>query len=58
MPFRALSPKAIAELKAEENVFAIETEMIAAAVEKNLKIAKVPIHRDGTKYTGKTETIT
>jgi len=49
LPFRALSPKAIAELKAEENVFAIETEMIAAAVEKNLKIAKVPISAIYTK---------
>ena len=47
--FRALSPKAIAELKLEQNGFAIETEMIAAAVEERLKITQVPISAIYTK---------
>lgn len=41
--FRALSPKAIAELKLRQGGFAIETEMISAAAEKGLKITEVPI---------------
>ena len=41
--FRALSPKAIAELNLKQNGFAIETEMISAATEKGLKIIEVPI---------------
>ena len=47
--FRALSPKAIAELKLEQNGFAIETEMIAAATDKGLKITEVPISAIYTK---------
>jgi len=41
--FRALSAKAIAELKLSQNGFAIETEMIATAVKKGLKITEVPV---------------
>lgn len=41
--FRALSKKAVSELKLKENGFAIETEMIAEAVERNLRITEVPI---------------
>ena len=41
--FRALSPKAVAELKLRQNGFAIEAEMIASAAEKGLTITQVPI---------------
>ena len=41
--FRALSPKAISEIRVTEIGFAIETEMIAEAMEKGLKITEVPI---------------
>ncbi|MBA7716259.1 Undecaprenyl-phosphate 4-deoxy-4-formamido-L-arabinose transferase [subsurface metagenome] len=41
--FRALSWKAISELKLKENGFAIEAEMIASAKDKHLKITQVPI---------------
>jgi len=41
--FRALSPKAINELALKENGFAIESEMISCAADKNLKITEVPI---------------
>ena len=41
--FRALSRRAISELKLKENGFAIETEMIASAMDKHLKITQVPI---------------
>jgi glycosyltransferase involved in cell wall biosynthesis len=41
--FRALSPKAIDELDLKENGFAIESEMITRAADKNLKITEVPI---------------
>ena len=41
--FRALSRKAITELQLREKGFAIETEMIANAVDKGLKIHHVPI---------------
>jgi glycosyltransferase involved in cell wall biosynthesis len=41
--FRALSPKAIDNLELKENGFAVESEMIARAAEKNLKITEVPI---------------
>ncbi len=41
--FRALSRKAISELQLREKGFAIETEMIANAIEKGLKISHVPI---------------
>jgi len=41
--FRALSPKAINELELKENGFAIESEMISCAADKNLKITEVPI---------------
>ncbi len=50
--FRALSPKAIDELKLKQNGFAIETEMIAAAADRGLRITQVPISaiytRDGS----------
>ena len=41
--FRALSPKAINELELKEKGFAIESEMITRAADKNLKISEVPI---------------
>ncbi len=41
--FRALSPKAINELELREKGFAIESEMITRAADKNLKITEVPI---------------
>lgn len=41
--FRALSRKAITELQLKEKGFAIETEMIATAMEKGLRINHVPI---------------
>ena len=41
--FRALSPRAISELDLKENGFAIESEMITRAADKNLKITEVPI---------------
>jgi len=41
--FRALSPKAINELELKENGFAIESEMISCAADKNLKITEVPV---------------
>ena len=50
--FRALSRKAINELQLKEKGFAIETEMIANAMEKGLRINHVPISniytRDGS----------
>ena len=47
--YRALSPKAISELDLKENGFAIESEMIARAADKNLKITEVPISNIYTK---------
>ena len=47
--FRALSPKAIKELDLKENGFAIESEMITRAADKNLKITEVPISNIYTK---------
>lgn len=41
--FRALSRKAISNLKLKENGFAIEAEMIASAKDNHLKISEVPI---------------
>ncbi len=41
--FRALSPKAINNLELKEKGFAIESEMITRAADKNLKITEVPI---------------
>ena len=41
--FRALSPKAIDKLELKEKGFAVESEMIACAADKNLKITEVPI---------------
>jgi glycosyltransferase involved in cell wall biosynthesis len=41
--FRALSPKAINELGLKEKGFAIESEMIARATDKNLRITEVPV---------------
>jgi len=52
--FRALSRKAIDELKLKENGFAVESEMITDAADKNLKVAEVPISniytRDGSTF--------
>ena len=47
--FRALSPKAISELDLKEKGFAIESEMITRAADKNLKITEVPISNIYTK---------
>jgi len=47
--FRALSPRAVAELKLSQGGFAIEAEMIAAAAEKGLKVTQVPISAIYTK---------
>jgi glycosyltransferase involved in cell wall biosynthesis len=47
--FRALSPKAINELDLKANGFAIESEMITFAADKNLKITEVPISNIYTK---------
>ncbi|MCK4331822.1 MAG: glycosyltransferase family 2 protein, partial [Dehalococcoidia bacterium] len=47
--YRALSPRAIAELRLKQQGFAIETEMIAAATEKGLTITEVPISAIYTK---------
>ena len=47
--FRVLSAKAIAELKLEQNGFAIETEMIAAATDSGLRITQAPISAIYTK---------
>ncbi len=46
--FRAFSRRAITELKLSQKGFAVESEMIAVAEEKGLKIAEVPI---SVKYT-------
>jgi glycosyltransferase involved in cell wall biosynthesis len=47
--FRALSPKAIHNLELKANGFAIESEMITFAADKNLKITEVPISNIYTK---------
>jgi len=47
--FRALSPKAINELDLKAHGFAIESEMITHAADKNLKITEVPISNIYTK---------
>jgi glycosyltransferase involved in cell wall biosynthesis len=47
--FRALSPRAIRELDLRENGFAVESEMIVRAADKNLKITEVPISNIYTK---------
>jgi len=47
--FRALSPKAINNLKLKAAGFAIESEMITSAADKNLKITEVPISNIYTK---------
>jgi len=47
--FRALSPKAINELELKANGFAVESEMITVAADKNLKITEVPISNIYTK---------
>ena len=47
--FRALSPKAINELELKANGFAIESEMITLAADKNLKITEVSISNIYTK---------
>ena len=47
--FRALSPKAIKELDLKARGFAIESEMITRAADKNLKITEVPISNIYTK---------
>jgi len=47
--FRALSPKAIHDLELKATGFAIESEMITRAADKNLKITEVPISNIYTK---------
>ena len=47
--FRALSPKAINDLELKAHGFAIESEMITLAADKNLKITEVPISNIYTK---------
>ena len=47
--FKALSWKAISGIQLRENGFAIETEMIASATDKHLKITQVPISNIYTK---------
>jgi glycosyltransferase involved in cell wall biosynthesis len=47
--FRALSPKAINELELKANGFAVESEMITLAADKNLQITEVPISNIYTK---------
>jgi len=47
--FRALSPKAIKGLNLKARGFAIESEMITRAADKNLKITEVPISNIYTK---------
>jgi len=47
--FRALSPKAINNLKLKATGFAIESEMITRAADRNLKITEVPISNIYTK---------
>lgn len=47
--FRALSPKAINDLELKARGFAIESEMITRAADKNLKITEVPIANIYTK---------
>jgi len=47
--FRALSPKAIKGLDLKAKGFAIESEMITRAADKNLKITEVPISNIYTK---------
>jgi glycosyltransferase involved in cell wall biosynthesis len=47
--FRALSPRAINELDLQAQGFAIESEMITFAADKNLKITEVPISNIYTK---------
>jgi glycosyltransferase involved in cell wall biosynthesis len=47
--FRALSPKAINDLELKSSGFAVESEMITCAADKNLKITEVPISNIYTK---------
>jgi len=52
--FRAFSKKAISEMQLTESGFAVETEMLAKATERNLKITEVPI---SNIYTGDGSTL-
>jgi len=52
--FRALSRRAISEIRLTENGFAVETEMIARATDEGLKITEVPI---SNIYTGDGSTL-
>jgi glycosyltransferase involved in cell wall biosynthesis len=52
--FRAFSRKAIAELELSQKGFAVESEMIAVAEEKKLKITEVPIT---VQYKGDSSTL-
>jgi glycosyltransferase involved in cell wall biosynthesis len=47
--FRALSPQAVNELELQANGFAVESEMITLAADRNLKITEVPISNIYTK---------
>jgi glycosyltransferase involved in cell wall biosynthesis len=52
--FRAFSRKAIAEMELNQQGFAVESEMIAVAEEKKLKITEVPI---SVQYQGNSSTL-
>ena len=52
--FKAFSRKAIAALELSQKGFAVESEMIAVAEEKNLKITEVPI---SVQYKGDSSTL-
>ena len=52
--FRALSTRAISRLNLEQSGFAIETEMISASADANLKIIEVPI---SAIYSGDSSTL-
>lgn len=47
--FRALSRRAISEIRLTENGFAVESEMIARVIDKGFKITEVPISNIYTK---------
>lgn len=47
--FRALSPKAVAELRLRQDGFAIEAEMLSVATEKGFALTEVPISALYTK---------
>ena len=52
--FRALSQKAVWQIQLKENGFAVETEMLAQAVDRDLQVTEVPI---SNIYTGDGSTL-